>query len=138
MISFGLPPYRRWYRFGMRSPVILWKRVTSRRGWLGRPLWTLKMRRQRARRGWSEQDVWGLDWHLTQVIIGSVSHMREISHGHPTEITMEEWDQILKEIVDGMEAALVALDKYDFDVDGKEKFDLAFTHLHKWWFSLWD
>lgn len=138
MTSLGLPPYRRWYRFGFRSPIILWKRVTSRRRWLGRPLWALKMRRQRAQRGWSEQDVWSLDYHLTNVIIGSITELREISHGHPLGITVEEWDKILGEIVEGMEAAKIIEETWEHEGENKEKFDLAFAHLHKWWFALWD
>lgn len=136
--EIGLGPFRRWYRFGWKSPVILFARLRNGHTTIFHPIHTFRMKWQRAQRGWSDEDVWGLNFYLTEVIAGSVREMRRISHGYPNGITAEEWDQILNEIAEGMDAALVMLNDWDWPEGGEEKFNRAMAHLTKWWAALWD
>ena len=129
---------RPWYRFGWNSPVVLFKRLLNGHPVFIHPLHTARMKWQRARRGWSDEDTWGFNYHLAHVIGGGVRHMRSIAHGHPAEITFEEWKAILDEIAEGMDAALVMLDEYAWPEGGEEKFNLAMDHLKKWFAALWD
>lgn len=104
-----------------------------------------RWRIQRARRGWSDIDAWNLNRHLAAVIAGSAAHLRANGHGHPQELTPQEWDDILARIVAALSVDL------DRDVDGEE--DAAMltrrereaaaqteaVHLvATWWHHLWD
>lgn len=126
--------YRRWYQFGLHSPSILYRRLRNKYT----PIRRWKWRRQRARNGYADNDVWGLHSYLAEVIIGSVAQLREIAHGHPVEISFEEWIQILQEIENGMRASQVAEQTGRFEEGGEEEFALAFAHMQKWWYGLWD
>ena len=42
--------------------------------------------------------MWGFDTYLANVIAGGTKRLREINHGHPTDLTNEEWLKILDEI----------------------------------------
>lgn len=126
--------YRRWYQFGWRSPNILYRRLRHKY----HPIFNWKMRRQRGRRGWADCDVWGLHSYLTDVIIETVAEMRETAHTHPGGLAFEEWLKILQEIEDGFRAAKAAGNCGVFAEGDEEKFSLAFAHLQKWWFTLWD
>lgn len=139
-----LQPYRRWYQFGFRSPAVLWSRLRSGHPWLS-PFTEIYFGVQRWRYGWSVRDTWNFEYYLSSVIEGGVHHMRQIAHGHPMELTFEEWLQILKEIEVGMEAGRRIMDDMLVDdasdeawTEAKEQFDLAMDHLKTYWFNLWD
>lgn len=126
-------PYKRWYRFGAKSPIILYKRIRSQH----RPIFKMRMGWQRAQRGWSDADTWGLHVHLAEVILGATRQMRKDAYGHPSEITFDEWVEILDQIGDGMEAALALDNTGEWPEGGEEKFKKAMSLLEHWWFGLW-
>lgn len=126
----------------------IWSRLTpdpwwrTARFWWGRNgytpqrlrIWTIY---GRARRGWSIPDTWGFDMYLAKIISEGVAHLRKVAHGHPGNITMDEWLEILDKIVEGF--AIKSTQDY---VDGKDsaraKLDEALKLFVEYFESLWD
>ena len=68
---------------------------------------------QRGKRGWAINDTWGLDHYLADVIIGSVTHLRNNLHGYPGDDkapTIEAWQAELDLIIAGFKAHHVLMD----------------------------
>lgn len=59
---------------------------------------------QRGRRGWSSEDLLSLDRHLAAVIASSVKEFAGRTFLLPFDLTGEEWNAVLAEIVAGFEA----------------------------------
>lgn len=58
---------------------------------------------QRTTRGFADCDTWGLDSYITEIVIGAVPKL--MKHGSPIDVEgPEEWDNIVKVIVEGFEA----------------------------------
>lgn len=96
---------------------------------------------QRGKQGFSYRDVWNLDTYLARVIRDSIGHLQDASHGHPDNLTAEEWDEVLTEIRDGMQAHLdIEQDPEKFDKRAVlvAKRDHAFFLLRNHFDSLWD
>jgi len=121
---------------------------------------------QRANKGWANYDTWGLDTYLANVIADSVEHLRKNSHGYPTNLTKQKWDDILKRItwtfkmaqkVSNHEVYLTKnrkqylklrtmmrdnSDLYDnsivFTHQESKKFYKGFDLFRKYFFNLWD
>uniref|UniRef100_A0A6M3L9K3 Uncharacterized protein n=1 Tax=viral metagenome TaxID=1070528 RepID=A0A6M3L9K3_9ZZZZ len=60
---------------------------------------------QRGKRGWADCDWWGMDYYLVSIILPMLKELKTNQHGHPCEVTEEEWNNILSEIIEGFEAA---------------------------------
>ena len=55
---------------------------------------------QRIRYGVSDSECWSLDWTLTNFILPRLKHFKKINvHTHPPQVTPEEWDKILDELI---------------------------------------
>lgn len=102
---------------------------------------------QRGRKGYSTVDVWGFDSYLIDVIAGGCAELRRINHGHPMELTSEQWVDILDRICTGMNAGRQLIDlefvtdhgvDKDFELALKIEFDEAMDLLKAWFFGLWD
>lgn len=97
---------------------------------------------QRGKRGWADEDAWSLHLHLALVIRDSVKKLKSNLHSWPGEpMTFEEWEKILQEIIDGMQAT-IDIDNNHVDHEEENfllgKHTLAMTHLRQYWFHLWD
>lgn len=125
--------YKRWYQFGIASPLILWRRLRSKHMPLRRTRWAV----QRARRGYSDSDVWGFDTYLAEVIAGGVAQLRVSRHGYPPELGgVEEWGRILAKIETGFRAYLD--DDWWKDDARRAQVTEARELLIKWFADLWD
>ena len=62
----------------------------------------LKHYYQRARYGVSYRDAWSLDQHVARVVERGIHQLKTYQHSHPLNMTMEEWQDILTEIAEGM------------------------------------
>jgi tRNA-dihydrouridine synthase len=52
------------------------------------------------RYGVSDSECWSLDWTLTNFILPRLKHFKKINvHTHPPDITPEQWDKILDELI---------------------------------------
>lgn len=137
--SIGLPPYRRWHRFGWRSPSILFKRLESGHHSLFHPIFRLRMWRQRIRDGVSVEDCWGLDHHLARVIVIGVKRLRNWANGYPGELgSWEEWDAILARIEGGFQVWLDSDGWFHDKPEDEAKFKDAAGLLAHWFGALWD
>lgn len=135
-------PYRRWYRFGFRSPAILWSRNRASQ-WPFR----LRMAWQRARYGFSDNQKWNLHHTLAQLVVEGVTAMREWQHGYPSEFAeppygngegWEAWDAILARIQHGFQAYLDCDGWFHDNPDGEAVFKDAQALLTEWFGALWD
>jgi hypothetical protein len=55
--------------------------------------------------GWAKHDTWNLDSHFDDVIIGSLTYLRDNHMGHPSSLKNDDqWIQILNTIISGFEA----------------------------------
>lgn len=131
---------RIWFRY--RLPRILFHE------WPGKPrelIWFW----QRGHRGWSNVDVVDIYGYLTPIIRDMVKRMAVNAYGNPVEITLEEWKQILTEIIAGFEAAERISDFHYPTTYGRDRwrkyhqrdveiFNHGMNLLKKWWFALWD
>lgn len=89
---------------------------------------------QRGKRGYADKDIWDFDYYLAEVISGGLKILLENHTAYPGELTPEEWDKILAEMIEGFENRLVEEEK-DFD---KSKLDKALELFKKYFLCLWD
>lgn len=142
--SIGLEPYKRWYRFGWRSPGILFARLRNK--WA--PIFRLRMAWQRATRGYGEDDLWSLNFALAKLTVAGCRYMREEGMAYPGAFAEvehggdgsgpEAWADILQRIEDGFQAWLDEKGWLDDKPEQKAKFDDAMTLYGKWFSGLWD
>lgn len=98
---------------------------------------------QRGKRGWADVDAWDIDSYLTPIMIGMLSRMLKGGIlGYPDGISPEEWEDNLKRMLEGFQAAQQILnDEYRIgeDLDAKmATFHLGMDLFNQWYFSLWD
>lgn len=131
----------RWYRFGLRSPVVLWKRTRASQ-WRFR----LRMAWQRARRGYSDDQCWNLNHALATLTVEGVKRMREWGHGYPAEFSdgygdgggWKKWEAILAKIQDGFQAYLDEDGWFHDKPDAEAKFREGMALYAEWFGALWD
>ena len=128
-----LPPYRRWYRFGLRSPEVLYGRLRNKY----RPTIWLRDFYQRGRHGISDSDSCSLSHYLAKTTVIGVRQIRKWAHGYPDGLSADEWDGILAKIEDGFQAWL-SEDGWIEGTESRAKFDEAMSLYAKWFGELWD
>lgn len=85
------------------------------------PLREIKWAYQRVVRGWDDSEVWSLDWSISEKMVPMLKELKENHCGTPAQLTEEEWDTILQQMIDGFQAKL---DKDDIAPSG--------TYLEEW------
>ncbi len=60
---------------------------------------------QRGYRGYADCDYWDMDGYLEDVMIGLFSSFKHKTHSYPDGLTPEQWEEIIKEIIEGLEAS---------------------------------
>ena len=140
----SIGPYRRWYRFGWRSPKILFARLRN----TYRPIFRLRMAWQRARRGYGEDDLWSINHTLAKLTVVGCRAMRESALGYPAEFSeeyagegaggWEAWEDILRRIEEGFQAWLDEDGWFRDKPEQEAKFKDAMNLYAKWFSALWD
>lgn len=126
-------PYRPWYQFGHRSPVILVARLRNK--W--QPAFRARMAYQRVVRGHSDEELWNLNHSVAKLVVAGTSGMLEWGHGYPGELdSVEEWNEILTKIRDGFQVYLD--DDWLLDPAKAAKFQEGMDLFAKWFGGLWD
>jgi hypothetical protein len=46
-----------------------------------------------------DYDVWSMDSTLAHIIVPMLKKLKETQHGHPSNLTEEEWDEKLDEMI---------------------------------------
>lgn len=135
-------PYKRWYQFGWRSPVILWKRNRAS-SWGFR----LRMAYQRATRGYDDSDMWGLNHTLARFTVIGCRTMREHGYSYPIEFSdaphgdgtgWPSWEAILLKIETGFQAWLDEDGWFHDKPEQEAKFKEAMELYAHWFSALWD
>ena len=67
--------------------------------WLRTKFYNLKRRIQWFKRGWADSDTFSIDYWFTDRIVPMLTYLRDNLHGHPAELTEEEWREILRELI---------------------------------------
>lgn len=58
---------------------------------------------QRVTRGWDDSSTWSMDQSLAKIILPRLKRFQEIRRGYPHDMTDEEWDKIIKEMIWGFQ-----------------------------------
>lgn len=85
---------------------------------------------QRANRGYSVYDMWNADAYLADVIAGSAYWIFVHGHSHPSNLSEDEWNDVLLTIRDGFTVR--------DDSDSPDVSDLAWMLFQKYFRSFWD
>jgi hypothetical protein len=56
---------------------------------------------QRSRQGWGERDLWDFDFYVAEFMETALSQYKIDSLGHPVDLTEQEWNDIINEIIYG-------------------------------------
>jgi hypothetical protein len=84
-------------------------------------LYDIKHFIQRGRRGWSDRDWWDNNYYFLEVQIGMLKTLKKCGMGLPNDISEEQWNKILKTIIEGFEAKLKIYDKEHYiEPEGEE------------------
>ena len=107
----------------------LWDRITMpfyrARNFFRNKWWGFRKRCQRFKRGFAWSDVWDMDAWFISTTKPMLEHFLEKHCAYPCNIENEEWEAILKEMIDCLELM-------------EEKKDRFFELFSKWFFNLWD
>ena len=82
-------------------------------------------------------DSMDIDYALSLWIVPRLERLKQNTISHPTELTMDEWNNILQDMIDGF--YWYSIDKHSSinDID-LERIELALSLLKKWFYDLWD
>jgi len=92
---------------------------------------------QRAYRGWADEDVWCLDFYLAKVIKDSIKKLQKDTNGYPGNLTAEQWNSILEDIIYTFETCERRLDFPIIHID-KERYKRGWEHFQNHFNELWD
>ena len=81
-------------------------------------------------------DTWGMDHTLSLIILPMLIQLRDTNHGHPAQITEEEWIEIQNKMIWSFEE--IMKDDFNFDKEHNEKIQEGLNLFGKWFRDLWD
>lgn len=100
----------------------------------------------RARKGYDRNSIWNFQYWHSKKMVQMLTELRDNKHTHPCDMTPEEWDEILNEIIAGFQATidmeeLIYVDRTRHDAE-YEPLLAIFNHgmdlMKEHYFSLWD
>jgi hypothetical protein len=99
-------------------------------------------------------DTWSMDHTLAMIIHPMLVQLKATQHGHPADLTEQEWDEILDEMIWAFEHKSKEIDAVDMCVDKcvnygdpvcmaclketQERLTNAFALFGKYYENLWD
>lgn len=93
---------------------------------------------QRAWRGYDDTQWWGMDYSFISLYESLLTELKTNLHGHPVNLTPEEWEDILNtmvELLKEMKDEDSLIDNYEHEEEIKDEFFRLFS-LH--FYDLWD
>lgn len=135
----------------------LWDKITTPfyrvRNFIRDKWYNLRCRCQRFKRGYAWSDTWDMDYWFVETVKPMLEHLLKHHCGYPGDITNEEWESILKEMIEclsvmeeesAMEHLGITYDDYSLD-SAKRVSELMNTNkdrffelFSKWFYGLWD
>lgn len=76
--------------------------------------------KQREERGWDDTEVWNLDYSISSFILPRLKVFRKIHHGHPSNLSENEWEEYLDKMILAFELNLSYEDLASDDLEEKE------------------
>lgn len=118
-----------------------WFRFNIGKRWRNLKHWVITSY-QRARYGYAQEDTWDIGWWLSKRMPEMVRDLRERGTGYPGGITFEEWQDKLRTIEEGFEAARRHIE-HDFNNEQERRhlhymFLRGMHEMEEWYFHLWD
>lgn len=93
---------------------------------------------QRLTRGWSDADTWNLDVTMARFIHPRLVRFKELNNGYPGDITWEEWNEILDDMIYAMEICSDDdFTKYMGDNEVWERVERGTEYLGEYFRALW-
>ncbi len=92
---------------------------------------------QRKTRGWDDSETWNLDFEFAKWIYPRIKRFKEINNGHPEELTEEEWNSTIQEMVDGFEIMSDEERYFWYSKEDGKKIKKAMRLWYKWHCYLW-
>lgn len=89
---------------------------------------------QRRTRGFDDRELWSLDCTISRFIAPRLRALAKMSHGHPSDMTADQWVAMLNRMADSFELTS------EYHVTGEPE-DEAFECLglfRDYFFYLWD
>lgn len=97
---------------------------------------------QRLTRGFDDTELWSLDCTIAEFIAPRLKVFLEQAKqigDHPGNITSQEWQCILEQMIEGFE---IYPDHFNWSAEDSDanwkKVDKALSLFHKWFFKLWN
>lgn len=82
-------------------------------------------------------DGMDIDYAFSLWVVPRLEWLKQNTISHPTELTMDEWKNILQDMIDGF--YWYSINKYSGINDIKrERVELALSLFKKWFYNLWD
>ena len=98
-------------------------------------------KQQRLERGFDDSELWSLDCTIAEFIAPRLKAYTEAAAKigeHPFDVTEEEWQNILGEMVEGFEIYPEHLHWVEEAKLNWKKVNKALSHFHKYFFTLWN
>ena len=101
-------------------------------------------KQQRLERGFDDSELWSLDCTIAEFIAPRLKVYKEAAAKigeHPFDVTEQEWQNILGEMVEGFEIYPEHLHWVEEEAEAErnwKKVNKALSHFHKWFFNLWN
>lgn len=89
---------------------------------------------QRRKRGFDDSETWGLDHAILRYTLPRLKRFCELTCGHPTALTMEQWEGLLDEMVAGI---TLYLDDDATNREGDAKVRRGLKLFAQWLPHLW-
>jgi hypothetical protein len=91
-------------------------------------------------------DTWSMDHTLAHIVLPMLVQLKGNNHGHPANMTEQEWDDIMDEMIWAFEQKCRDdwMDDYDYSWDSEgakahqERMTNGFKLFGKYYESLWD
>lgn len=91
---------------------------------------------QRLTRGWDDSDTWSLDSTIAEFVLPRLIRFKELNNGHPGNLTWDEWNNILDDMIWSMQA-IVDDKQYNYDKETDERIQKGLDLFGEYFLGLW-
>ena len=113
----------------MSHRVSLWRRMSVR--WIRRKIFQLQ-------HGFDYADTWCLFLTQAEWILPRLRHFKKFTGGHPSDITQEEWEGIIGQMIRAFELSVIEGDGDILTDNEWDEVDLGHNLFITWYFHLWN
>lgn len=96
-----------------------------------------EFKNQRLERGFDDSELWNLDSTICKFIYPRLKAFSENIIGYPANMTYDEWECILKQMVKAFEI-IIGDDDWEFNDELYDNVDKGLNLFRKYFFNLWN